>query len=109
MGEAAEFQAQPALVPHLKKEMEISDLRLAASLGNGWKSFLPISTPGLKNKSISYQSLAGNAAGREWQQFKGANGSREMPSRCARQGLAHNKVIHLEFLPFPPPQGLASP
>lgn len=35
MEEAAEFQAQPALVPHLKKEMEISDLRLAASLGNG--------------------------------------------------------------------------
>lgn len=67
MGEVAEIQAQPALMPHLKKEMEISDLRFAASLGNGWKSFLPTSTAALKNKSISYQSLAGDAAGREWQ------------------------------------------
>lgn len=65
MGEVAEFQAQPALMPDLKKEMDISDVRLAASLGNGWESFLLISTSALKNKSISYQSLAGDAAGRE--------------------------------------------
>lgn len=67
MGEVAGFQAQPALMPDLKKEMAISDVRLAASLGNGWKSFLLISTSALKNKSISYQSFAGDAAGREWQ------------------------------------------
>lgn len=97
VGEAAEFQAQPALMPHLK-EMASSDLRLAASLGKGWKSFLLISTSALKNKPISYQSLAGDAAGREWQ---------PVPRGKWKQGNAF-QMLHLEFLPFPSPQCLAS-
>lgn len=101
MGEVAEFQAQPALMPDLKKEMDISDVRLAASLGNGWKSFLLISTSALKNKLFPISPWQEMLLGGSSNLFKGANESREMPSRCARQGLAHNKVIHLEFLPFP--------